>query len=91
MSDTQTALEASAATLTQKVTATSGVGSFIGFAAKIDVIAWGGLVIAVLGLAIQVFFAVLKNKREKVEHEMRKAEYKLRIKNLKGDCDVKQD
>ncbi|WP_335950778.1 holin [Acinetobacter beijerinckii] len=91
MSDTQTALEASAATLTQKVTATSGVGSFIGFAAKIDVIAWGGLVIAVLGLAIQVFFAVLKNKREKVEHEMRKAEYKLRIENLKGDCDVKQD
>ncbi|WP_277561360.1 holin [Acinetobacter beijerinckii] len=91
MSDTQTALEASAATLTQKVTATSGVGSFIGFAAKIDVIAWGGLVIAVLGLAIQVFFAVLKNKREKVEHEMRKAEYKLRIENLKGECDVKQD
>ncbi len=40
MSETQTALEASAATLTSKVTATSGVGSFIGFAAKIDVIAW---------------------------------------------------
>ncbi|HCT9558686.1 holin [Acinetobacter baumannii] len=91
MSETQSALEASAATLTSKVTATSGVGSFIGFAAKIDVIAWGGLLIAALGLAIQIYFAIQKNRREKVEHEMRKAEYKLRIENLKGSCDVKQD
>ncbi len=51
----------------------------------------GGLLIAALGLAIQIYFAVQKNRREKVEHEMRKAEYKLRIENLKGNCDVKQD
>ncbi|MGQ1233055.1 holin [Acinetobacter baumannii] len=91
MSETQSALEASAATLTSKVTATSGVGSFIGFAAKIDVIAWGGLVIAALGLAVQLYFAWARNRREKVEHKLRKAEYELRIQKLKGDCDVKQD
>ncbi|MGQ1657397.1 holin [Acinetobacter baumannii] len=91
MSETQSAVGVTAATITQKVTATTGVGSFIGFAAKIDVIAWGGLFIAALGLVIQIYFAIARNRREKVEHEMRKAEYKLRIKNLKGDCDVKQD
>ncbi|HHX4929331.1 TPA: holin [Acinetobacter baumannii] len=91
MSETQSAVGVTAATITQKVTATTGVGSFIGFIAKIDVIAWGGLFIAALGLVIQIYFAIARNRREKVEHEMRKAEYKLRIKNLKGDCDVKQD
>ncbi|HFX6173830.1 TPA: holin [Acinetobacter baumannii] len=91
MSETQSTLEASAATLTSKVTATSGVGSFIGFAAKIDVIAWGGLFIAALGLVIQIYFAIARNRRERVEHKLRKAEYELRIEKLKGDCNVKQD
>lgn len=89
MSETQSALGASAATITQKITATTGVGSFFGFIAKIDVIAWGGLIIAAIGLGIQAYFAVQKNRREKIEHEMRKAEYQLRIKNLKGECDDK--
>ncbi|HFI1121246.1 TPA: holin, partial [Acinetobacter baumannii] len=44
-----------------------------------------------LGLVIQIYFAVQKNRREKVEHKLRKAEYELRIKKLKGDCNVKQD
>jgi len=83
-----TTVEASAVAISQKITATSGVSSFIGFAAKIDVIAWGGLIIAILGLGIQLYFAVQKNRREKVEHEMRKAEYNLRIQDLKGDCHV---
>ncbi|MEG2462434.1 MAG: holin [Acinetobacter sp.] len=81
-------VEASAVAISQKVTAASGVSSFLGFAAKIDVIAWGGLIIAAIGLAIQLYFAVQKNRREKVEHEMRKTEYQLRIENLKGGCDV---
>ncbi|HIQ35690.1 MAG TPA: holin, partial [Acinetobacter venetianus] len=72
-------------------TATSGVSSFVGFATKIDVIAWGGLIIAAIGLIIQLYFAVQKNRREKIEHEMKKAEHKLRVQNLKGECDVKQD
>lgn len=88
MSETQAALEASAATITQKVTATSGVGSFLGFAAKIDVIAYGGLFIAVIGLFIQLYFAIAKNRREKIEHELRKTELNLNIKKLEGKCDV---
>ncbi|HQW54104.1 MAG TPA: holin [Acinetobacter sp.] len=88
MSETQTAIEASAVAISQKVTATSGVSSFIGFAANLDFIAWGGLIIAVLGLGVQLYFAVQKNRREKVEHEMRKAEYNLRIQDLKGERHV---
>tara|TARA_Y100000816_G_scaffold273433_1_gene239763 strand:+ start:3695 stop:3973 length:279 start_codon:yes stop_codon:yes gene_type:complete len=85
------AVEASAVAISQKVTATSGVSSFVGFATKIDVIAWGGLIIAAIGLMIQLYFAVQKNRREKIEHEMKKAEHKLRVQNLKGECDVKQN
>ncbi len=60
------AVEASAVAISQKVTATSGVSSFVGFATKIDVIAWGGLIIAAIGLIIQLYFAVQKNRRRGV-------------------------
>lgn len=84
MSADQTVIEASAVAITQKVTVTSGAASFFAFLTKVDVIAWGGLFIAACGLLIQLYFAIAKNKREKVEHEMRKAEYFQRMKNLKG-------
>lgn len=87
MADTQSAIEASAAAITQKVSATSGGVSFFAFLMKVDVIAWGGLIVAVLGLLIQLHFAIAKNKREKIEHEMRKAEYQQRMKKLKGEID----
>lgn len=90
MADTS-AIETSAVAISQKVTAASGATSFLAFLAKVDVIAWGGLCIAAVGLLIQLYFAIARNQREKVEHEMRKAEYQQRMKNLKGDCDVKQD
>lgn len=87
----QTVIEASAAAITQKVTVTSGATSFFAFLANIDVIAWGGLGIAAVGLLIQFYFALAKNRREKAEHELRKTEYQLRIEQLKVGCDVKQD
>ncbi|WP_151768887.1 holin [Acinetobacter colistiniresistens] len=90
MSETS-AVEASAVAISQKITVSSGGVSFLGFMAKVDVFAWGGLIIAAIGLGIQFYFAVQKNRREKVEHELKKAEYKLRIDNLKGDCDANQD
>lgn len=89
MSETQTAIEASAVAITQKVTVASGTTSFFAFLAKVDVIAWGGLTIAVLGLLIQLHFAIAKNKREKVEHEMRKLEHQIRVQKLREDCHVK--
>jgi hypothetical protein len=91
MSETSAAVGVGAVAISQKVTTASGVGSFIGFTAKIDVIAWGGLIVAAIGLVIQLYFAIARNRREKVEHEMRTTEYKLRIKNLKGECSAKQD
>lgn len=90
MADTS-AIEASAATLTSKVTVTSGSASFFGFVAKVDVIAWGGLAIAALGLLIQLYFAIQKNKREKRDAELREIEHKQRMANLRGECRVKQD
>ncbi|TDH97196.1 holin, partial [Acinetobacter baumannii] len=56
MSDTQSAVGVTAAKISQKVTANTGGGSFFGFLAKIDVISWGGLVIAALVLAVQLYF-----------------------------------
>ncbi|NNP68976.1 holin [Acinetobacter sp. Ac_5812] len=91
MSETS-AVEASAVAISQKITVSSGGVSFLGFMAKVDVFAWGGLIIAALGLGIQLFFAVQKNRREKLEHEMRTTESKLRIKKLTEDCsNAKQD
>lgn len=87
----QSVIEASAATLTSKVTVTSGVASFSGFVAKVDIIAWGGLAIAALGLLIQLYFAIAKNKREKRDAELREIEHKQRMANLRGECRVKQD
>ena len=56
MSETQAVLEASAVAITQKVTYSAGATSFFAFIAKVDVIAWGGLTVAVVGLIIQFYF-----------------------------------
>ncbi len=85
MSETQAAIEASAVAITQKVTVASGTTSFFAFLAKVDVIAWGGLCVAVCGLLIQLYFAIAKNRRESLELEMRKAEHLQRMSNLKRE------
>ena len=90
MSETQAVLEASAVAITQKVTYSAGATSFFAFLAKVDVIAWGGLSVAVIGLLIQFYFSIQRNKREQVEHEMRTAEYQQRMKNLKSEIDGEQ-
>ncbi|WP_111884599.1 MULTISPECIES: holin [unclassified Acinetobacter] len=91
MSETQTVLEASAVAITQKVTYSAGATSFFAFLAKVDVIAWGGLSVAVIGLIIQFYFSIQRNKREQTEHEMRKAEYEQRMQNLKREVKREAD
>lgn len=91
MSETQGAIEASAVAMTQKVTLASGTTSFFAFLAKVDVIAWAGLCVALIGLFIQLYFAIAKNRREKVEHEMRKEEHQLRVKKLREEYNVNKD
>lgn len=85
MAEAQAVIETSAVAITQKITAGSGFASFFAFLGKVDVIAWGGLCIAMLGFLMQFYFAFKKNRREKIEHEMRVAEYKQRMSNLKSE------
>jgi len=91
MSETQGAIEASTVAITQKVTVGGGIASFAAYLGNIDFIAWAGLCVALIGLFIQLYFAIAKNRREKVEHEMRKAEHQLRLKKLREECNVKKD
>ena len=51
----------------------------------------GGLIFAACGLLIQLYFAIARNRREKIEHDMKVTEHLIRVERLKGDKDVKQD
>ncbi|MPW44728.1 holin [Acinetobacter guerrae] len=90
MQDTST-VEASAVAISQKVTMASSMTSFFAFMAQVDVIAWGGLFIAACGLLIQLYFAIGRNRREKIEHQMKITEHQIRVERLKGGNDVEQD
>lgn len=85
MSETTAAVaETSAAALGSKATVTGGAASAAGFFMGIDWMGWVGIGVAVLGLLINVYFSWQRNQREKAEHC-------LRMKQLLGECNVKQD
>jgi hypothetical protein len=85
MSETTAAVaETSAAALGSKATVTGGAASAAGFFMGIDWMGWVGIGVAVLGLLINVYFSWQRNQREKAEHS-------LRMKQLLGECNVKQD
>jgi len=85
MSETTSAVaETSAAALGSKATVTGGAASAAGFFMGIDWMGWVGIGVAVLGLLINVYFSWQRNQREKAEHN-------LRMKQLLGECNVKQD
>jgi formate-dependent nitrite reductase membrane component NrfD len=85
MSDTTAAVaETSAAALGSKATVTGGAASAAGFFMGIDWMGWVGIGVAILGLLINVYFSWQRNQREKAEHS-------LRMKQLMGECNVKQD
>lgn len=81
---TATVAETSAAALGSKATVTGGAASAAGFFMGIDWMGWVGIGVAVLGLLINVYFSWQRNQREKAEHN-------LRMKQLLGECNVKQD
>lgn len=80
--NTHAAVEATVVAASQKTTVAAGGVSFVGWIAQIDWLAFLGIFIALLGLAINFYFSWQRNAREKAEHEMR-------MKKLNGDCDVK--
>lgn len=82
MSDTTAAVaEASAATIGSKATVTGGAASAAGFYIGVDWIGWLGICIAVIGLAVNVWFSWQRNIREKEIHALTK-------KKLIGECDA---
>lgn len=85
---TQAAIETTIVATSQKATVVGGGASFLGWVASIDWLAFLGIFIALVGLAINFYFSHQRNKREQAEHELRKVEHELRVKNLRGGCDV---
>lgn len=81
---TQAAIEATIVATSQKITVAGGGASFLGWVASIDWLAFVGIFIALVGLAINFYFSWQRNKREQKEHD-------LRMIQLKRGHDAKQD
>lgn len=79
---TNLAVEASAAALGSKATLGGGATSAAAFFMGINWVGWLSLGIAILGLLINLYFSWQRNQREEAEHD-------LRMKQLQGECDVK--
>lgn len=85
MSETTAAVaETSVAALGSKVTLGGSATSAAAFFMGVNWIGWLSLGIAILGLIINAYFSWQRNQREKAEHN-------LRMKQLLGECNVKQD
>ncbi|ALH95602.1 holin [Acinetobacter equi] len=76
--------ETSAAAIGSKASFGGGAASFVAFFAGINWIGWLSLGIAILGLIINAYFSCQRNHREKEIH-------RLKVKQLKDQCDAKQD
>ena len=81
---TQAAVEATIVATSQKMTVAGGGASFLGWVASIDWLAFVGIFIALVGLAINFYFSHQRNKREQAEHD-------LRMIQLQRGHDAKQD
>lgn len=81
---TQAAIEATIVATSQKATVAGGGASFLGWVASIDWLAFLGIFIALVGLAINFYFSHQRNKREQKEHD-------LRMIQLQRGHDAKQD
>lgn len=81
---TQAAIETTIVATSQKATVVGGGASFLGWLAAIDWLAFVGIFIALVGLAINFYFSHQRNKREQKEHD-------LRMIQLQRGHDAKQD
>ena len=89
MSEKAVVLTETATALSSKLTIGGGFGSFGAFLMGFNWIGWLSLAIAFCGLIVTTITSYKKNKREQVEHELRKKESELRIRALEGQCNVK--
>jgi len=81
---TQSAIETTIVATSHKATVVGGGASFLGWVASIDWLAFLGIFIALVGLAINFYFSQQRNKREQKEHD-------LRMIQLQRGHDAKQD
>lgn len=63
--------EATVAGVAQKVGGAGGITAFVGGITANDIAAWGGLLVAVIGLAIQFYYKRRSDRREAELHEER--------------------
>lgn len=69
MSDPAT--ETTVAAIANKLTYTGGAAALWGGYTANEIAAFGGLIVAVIGLAVQIFFKVRADRREGEEHRIR--------------------
>lgn len=63
--------EATVATVGSKITYAGGAAGAVGALASINWIGWIGVFIAIIGLAINFYFSWQRDKRERLESELR--------------------
>lgn len=73
----QQAVEATVASLANKVTYGGGSVALIGGYTANEIAAFGGLIIAAIGLVVQVVFKRRSDKREQLFHDARMRGFKL--------------
>lgn len=74
-------MEVAGASVSNKTTVAGAVTGAVGWAADINWIGLIGAVVAVLGLAVNIYFQIRRDRREAIESA-------ARIDALKGRCDV---
>lgn len=75
MSADQTALEATASAVATKVTYGGGITSFFGLITSINWLSLIGVIVAVLGLIINTYFQIKRDRREEAESNARMKSY----------------
>lgn len=95
MSETQAAIETTAAAVTGKTTWAGAVGGVTGLAMSLDWLTIVGVLVAIASFIVNVYFQHKRNKREECESKLRtqreQVEHNLRVEHLKDKCNVKQD
>ncbi|MGR2824240.1 holin [Acinetobacter sp. 1124_18A] len=93
--NTSQAVEVVATTVGSKATYAGGTATVVGWVASVDWLAVTGVLIALAGFALNVYFQIKKNKREELESLLRTKreqeihEYKL--KQMEAGLNVKQN
>lgn len=89
---TELAIEVVGASVANKVTQGGAIAGAIGWLASVNWIGLSGVLIALLGLAFNIYFQHRRDKREQAEREERRwreeREHQLRMAALRERCEA---